>query len=76
MLVQTELLSWAGHGEHMGIIQASKDKHLPLGWAPEPSLRLLLCPKPTHILHLAALSLHPSFLYPREIKENDCPSLR
>lgn len=47
MLVETELLSWAGRGEHMGIIQASKDNHLPLGWAPEPSLRLLLRPKPT-----------------------------
>lgn len=58
----------------MGIIQASKYNNLPLRWAPEPSLRLLLLPKPRHILYLATLSLHPSFLYPRENKENDCLS--
>lgn len=52
VLVQTEPLSSAGGGGHMSIIQASKDSNLPLGQA---SLRMLLLPKPTHILHLATL---------------------
>ena len=59
MLVQTEPLSLAGDEGYMAIIPAPKHNR----WAGH--LGILLCPKPTHILHVTTLSWQPPFLYPQ-----------